>query len=225
MKSATHRLGFWSGILSAIFSVLWFITFSMQDVFAQVPPWQNLEAYAEAYSIARLTLIYPSLLLALTYLVLIVAVHRTTAEEDKVWSLAALAVGVLYATMGSINYNIQAVAVRQSLAAGEVGGVEMWIPDNPHSIYTALSNCYGYMAISMVLAGFAIRGGGLARWVRTLFFAQAITAIGQFGWTMADLPMPIFIATSMIWVIGAPAAFIMLAVLFRRRAVGPESAR
>jgi hypothetical protein len=69
-------------------------------------------------------------------------------------------------------------------------------------------------------AGFAIRGGGLARWVRGLFFAQAITAIGQFAWTMVDLPMPIFIATSMIWVIGAPVTFVMLAILFRRGDVG-----
>lgn len=217
MNKPVCKLGFWSGILSALFSVVWFITFSLQDTFAPVPDWQNLEAYAEAYRMVRLTLVYPSMLLALTYIILMACLHHIADDEDKVWSLSALAIGVLYATMGSINYNIQAAAVRQSLAAGQVAGIEMWIPDNPHSIYMALSNSYLYMAISMIFAGFAVRGGGLARWIRGLFFAQVITAVGQAGWTLLDLPTPAFIATSMVWIIGAPVAFVMLALRFRRQ--------
>lgn len=215
MQRTVSKLGFWSGILSAVLSVFWFITFQMQDIFAAVPAWQDLEAYAEAYSIARLALIYPSLLLALTYIVLMACLHRYASEEHKVWSLVALSIGILYATMASINYNIQAVAVRQSLAAGETGGIEMWIPDNPHSIYSALANSYVYMAISMIFAGFVFQGRGLERWIRGLLFAQIITAIGQIGYSMADWPIAVFIATSLVWVIGSPIAFALMAVLFR----------
>jgi hypothetical protein len=216
MKKATRTVGFWSGVLSAVFAVLWFITYSMQDVFVAVPEWQDLEAYAEAYRMVRLTLVYPSLLLALTYIALMACVHRYASEEKKVWSLIALSIGVLYATMASANYNIQAVAVRQSLAAGEIGGIEMFIPDNLHSVYTALANSYVYMALSMVAAGFVFEGGGLQRWIRWLLFAQIIAAIGQAGWSMFDLPMGAFIVSSMVWVIGAPVAFALMAVLFRR---------
>lgn len=216
MKTVVHKLGFWSAVLSAVFSVLWFITFQLQDVFAAVPEWQNLAAYAEAYRMVRLLLVYPSLLLALTYIVLMASLHHTAPEDKKVWSLIALSVGILYATMASINYTIQTVAVRQSLAAGEIGGIEMWIPDNPHSIYTALSNSYAYMAISMAFAGFALGDGRLERWIRGVFLAQVITAIGQIGWTMFDLSINVFIATSMVWVIGAPVAFVLLAIRFRQ---------
>ena len=216
MKSTFNKLGFWAAILSAAFAVLWFVTFNMQDLLASVPDWRNLDAYAESFRMVRLLLIYPSLLLALTYVVLLVCVHGYAAEDKKVWSLTALSIGILYAAMASVNYNIQASAVRQSLAAGEIAGIEMWIPDNPHSVFEALSNSYGYMAVSMFFAGFVFRGGGLQRWIRIVLFAQAITAIGQFGWTMFDLNTGVFIATSLVWVIGAPIAFILLAILFRR---------
>ena len=215
MKTTVNKLGFWTAILSAVFAVLWFVTFNMQDLLAAVPDWKDLSAYAESFRMVRLLLIYPSLLLALTYIMLLACVHGYAAENEKVWSLIALSVGILYATMASINYNVQASAVRQSLAAGETAGIQMWIPDNPHSIFEALSNSYAYMAISMVFAGFIFRRGGLQRWIRIVLFAQAITAVGQFGWTMFDLNTGIFIATSMVWVIGAPLAFVLLAILFR----------
>jgi len=217
LNRTTRRLGFWSAILSAVLAVLWFITFQMQDVFAAVPGWQNLDAYASAYRMVRLALVYPSLLLALAYIVLMAVLHRTAPDDRKVWSLIALSIGILYATMASINYNIQAVAVRQSLAAGETAGVELWIPDNPHSAYTALANSYVYMSISMVFAAFVFQRGRLQAWIRGLFLAQVLAAIGQIGWSMFDWSDALFIATSMLWVIGAPAAFVLMAVLFRRR--------
>lgn len=220
MKSTVRKLGFWSGILSAIFSVLWFVTFQMKDAFATVPDWQNLEAYAEAFRMVRFTLVYPSLLLAVSYIVLMASIHRFASEEAKIWSLIALSIGILYATMASINYNIQAVAVRLSLQAGETAGIEMWIPDNLNGIFNALANSYVYMAISMIFAGFVFRGEGLERWIRGLFLAQVITAVGQIGHSMFGWSMTVFIASSMVWVIGSPIAFVLLALLFQRRDPG-----
>jgi hypothetical protein len=217
LNRTTLKLGFWSAILSAVLAVLWFVTFQMQDVFAAVPAWQNLDAYAGAYRMVRLTLVYPSLLLALAYIVLMAVLHRRASDDRKVWSLIALSVGILYATMASINYHIQAVAVRQSLAAGETAGVQLWIPDNPHSAYTALANSYVYMSISMAFAAFVFGRGRLQGWIRGLLLAQVLSAIGQVGWSMFDWSDTIFIATSMVWVIGAPAAFVLMAVLFRRQ--------
>ncbi len=217
MNRAIRTLGFWSGILSAVFAILWFITFSMQDVLAAVPSWQNIEAYANAFTMKRVLYVYPSLLLPLTYIALTACIHQYAPEDKKVWSLTSLSIGVLYATMASINYNIQAVAVRQSLAAGEFSGLALWIPDNPHSIFGALANSYVYMAFSMLAAGFVFGGGRLERWIRGLLVAQAITIIGQVGWSMFDLSEGLFYATSMVWVVGAPVAFVLLAILFRRQ--------
>lgn len=219
MKKNEIKLGLWSAILSAAFAIIWFITFNMQDVFQAVPEWENLKDYAEAFYISRLTLIYPSLLLALTYIIMLACAHRVLPEDKKLWSLIALSIGIVYAVMASINYNIQAVSVRQSLAAGEINGIEMFIPDNTHSIYNALANSYVYMAISMFFAGFIFQRGKLEKWIRGLLMVQIISAIGQIGYSMIDISETIFIVTSMIWVIGAPASFILIAIWFKRQKV------
>lgn len=216
LKNKEIRIGTWMAILSAVSAILWFIAFNMQDVFQAVPDWKNLEAYAESYRISRLTLIYPSLILALTYLILLACLHQVMPEDMRLWTLIALATGIVYAVMASINYNIQAVSVRQSLAAGEISGIEMFIPDNTRSIYNALANSYVYMAISMFFAAFVFSDGKLEKWIRGLLMVQIISAVGQIAYSMMDTSETLFILTSMIWVLGAPASFILIAVWFKR---------
>ena len=210
-----NKLGFWVAILSALFAVLWFVTFNMQDVFQPVPNWKNLQAYAETFHISRLTYIFPSLLLAITYLIMLVCIHRIVPEEKKIWSHTALVIGILYAVMASINYNIQAVAVRMSLAANETGGIELFLPDNNHSVFTALANSYVYMSISLFFLGFAFTGSKIEKWIRWLLLAQLISAFGQTAYSMFDASDALFIMSSMVWVIGAPTAFILIALWFR----------
>jgi len=214
MKKNLQKVGFWSAILSAIFSILWFITFQLQDVIAPVPEWTDLAAYAKEFTPLRILLVYPSLLLPISFLAMLCCIHFSIPEEKRFLSLIAISIGILYAALASTNYNIQAVSVRKSLASGITAGTELFIPDNPGSTFTALSNSYAYMAISMFFTGFVFSKERKHRWIRWIFLAQLITAIGQIGWTMFDLNTNIFIVTSMIWVIGAPIAFIIIAILF-----------
>jgi hypothetical protein len=216
-----NRIGLWSAAASAIFSIAWFITFQLQDLIAPIGEWQQLQQYAAEFSPLRILLVYPSLLLPISFLALIACLHYSFPEKKRVWSLIALSLGILYAALASVNYNIQAVAVRISLAAGNISGTEMFLPDNPGSIFNALSNSYAYMALAMAAVGFAFEKGGLQGWVRWIFTAQLLTAVGQIGWTMFDLNTNVFIATSMLWVIGAPTAFILIAVLYARGDLKP----
>lgn len=219
MNNTEAKLGYWAGVLSAVFATLWFITFRLQDVFQAVPDWHDLQAYAEAFRMVRLTYVYPSLLLAITYLILLACIHRVVPEEKKIWSLIAFSIGILYSVMASVNYNIQAVAVRLSLGAGEIKGIEMLLPDNLNSIFNALANSYVYMTLSMFFLGFVFSKERQEKWIRGLLLVQIITAIGQIGYSMFDINMGIFIVTSMIWVIGAPVGFILMARWFKRQRV------
>ena len=92
------------------------------------------------------------------------------------------------------------------------------------SVFGALANSYVYLSLSMVSAGFVFHGGGLERWIRILLLAQVITATGQVGYTMFDMSEVSFIGTSMVWVIGAPIAFLLLGLLLRRGGPTAESA-
>jgi hypothetical protein len=196
--------------------VLWFITFNLKDVLGPVPAWQDIQAYAEAFSALRILYVYPSLLLAVTFVVLMACIHRWAAEDKKVWSLIGLSLSIVYSVMASINYNIQAVAVSKSLESGQTMGIAMLLPDNPNGVFNALANSYVYMALAMVFTGFAFAGSRLKAWIRWLFLAQLLTAVGQVGTSMFGLTPTILYITGMIWVVGAPAAFILLAVLFKR---------
>lgn len=216
MTPSLRKAGLWSAILSALFSILWFITFQMKGVFGTVPPWQNTDAYARTFTASRILYICPSLLLAISFIVLMAVIHRYVPEEKKLWSLIGLSFAIVYSVMASINYNIQGAAVLQSLTAGETRGIAMFLPDNPHSVFNALANSYVYMALAMFFTAFAFEGSRLKQWIRYLFLVQIITAVGQAGWSLFGLSTGIFIGTSMIWVIGAPVSFILLAILFKQ---------
>ena len=71
------------------------------------------------------------------------------------------------------------------------------------------------MALAMAAAGCAFGGGRLYSWVRWLFPAQIVTVIGHVGWSMFGLNEGLFYPTSMVWVVGAPLSFVLLAVLFQ----------
>lgn len=213
-----RRVGIASAISAAILSVIWFVTFQAKDAIAPVPDWRDVEAYAAALSPWRTVYIYPSLLLALAYLALVVAVHVRRRGPTRVWSLLALATGIVYATMASINYMVQAVAVRWSLAAGETAGIEMFLPDNPRSLFGALATSYVYMAISMAVLALVFNGGGLERVIRWILLAQLVSAVGQAASSMFGAGDAVLIATGLVWVVGAPLAFVLMARWFARDA-------
>lgn len=186
-----------------------------------MPTWRDLDAYAEGFAPERLLYIYPSLLLAVTFLVLLVCVDRFVAEEQRIWSRIGLALGIVYATMASINYNIQAVAVRESLREGETAGLTPLLPDNPHGVFTALANSYVYMVVAMVFLAPIFTSGRLETWIRRLLLAQGLSAIAQVGWSMFGLNEALFFAFSLVWIIGAPVVFVLLAIWFQRS--GPST--
>lgn len=214
METSVRRLGFWSAIVAAASSLAWFVTFQLKDVLWPVPDWRDVEAYAAALSPLRTLYIYPSLLLAVAYLALLAAVHVRIEGVRRVWSLLALALGIVYATMASVNYMIQAVAVRWSLQAGDTAGLEMFLPDNPTSVFGALATSYVYMGLSMAALAFAFAGPGLERALRWLLLAQLVPAAGQTASAVFGASDAVLIATGLVWVIGAPAAFVVLARWF-----------
>jgi 4-amino-4-deoxy-L-arabinose transferase-like glycosyltransferase len=216
MSDTIRKLGFWSAILSALSAILWFITFNLKDALGPVPDWQNIEAYAQAFSVLRILYVYPSLVLAVTFIVLMACIHRWAPDDRKVWSLIGLALAVVYSTMASINYNIQAVAVSKSLESGQTVGITMLLPDHPNGVFSALANSYVYMSLAMVFTGFVFAGTRLEAWIRGLFLVQILSAAGQVGTSMFGLSPVVLYGTGLIWALGAPTAFVLLAIWFRR---------
>jgi hypothetical protein len=205
----------WSAILSAVFSVAFTIAALL---IAPLPEWRGVRAYAQTFKPIDQLSAYPSLFLAATFTVVMACIYIYASEEKKIFGLVGLAFGILYATMATINYSIQLVAVRQSLLSGETAGMEMFpMSQNTHSIFFALMNSYVYMCLAMFFAAFVFEGGRFERWTRWLFFAMGPVALIQLGWSLFDVSSPILLVPmALMWNIGFPVAFAFLAVLFKR---------
>src|SRR3712207_6697903 len=112
VSRSVFQLGFWSALLSAIFSVGFLVAVFL---IAPLPEWHGARAYAETFDPIDQVSVYPSLLLAMTFIVLMACIHFYVPEEKRIFSLVGFAMGLLYATMATINYQIQLIAVKQSL--------------------------------------------------------------------------------------------------------------
>jgi hypothetical protein len=211
------RLGFWTAILSAVFSAGWAVSmFGVQQVLAPMPAWRGASAYAQDFRPLQLLNLYPSLFLALAFLGLLACIYAYAPPDKKIWSLIALCVGVLYATMASVNYNVQFVAVRQSLLAGETDGIAMLPQANPHSIFWALANAYAYMSLAMLLLVPVFTGGRLERWIRWLLVAAGLSGPAQLAVTLFDVNGIVMLLFGPLWIVATPMVCAQLAVLFRR---------
>lgn len=123
--------------------------------------------------------------------------------------------GRVYATMASINYNIQLVSVRRTLLNGESGGIAMFPLANPDSIGRALGNSYVYMSLARFFAAFVFTATGLEHWIKWLLLAAGLAAPMQLVWSLFDVSY-LLEASLLPWIAGAVGAPPPLAVLFRR---------
>ena len=217
LPRAVTRLGFWAGILSGILAFSWLVTMIVQTALAPPQPWAGVLPFADTFDPIQLLNFIPSLPLASSFLVLMVCITFYASEKDKVWAMLGLAFTIVYAVMASINYLSQLLVVRTSLALGETEGLGLFVHGNPHSLFWALANSYGYMSLAMLFAAWVFGSRGLERWVRWLFVAVGVTAPLQFVGVLFQLGLAVGAPAGLIWSIATPAACFLMAVLFRRR--------
>jgi hypothetical protein len=219
---ALKQLGFWSAVLAAACSigyglaVIVMIIASASTPTTAAPGWQGVEAYIASFRAIQMLPLVPSLLLAPTFVVLMVCIHAYAPNAKKLWSQVGLAFAIIYATMACINYTVQLTVVRLSILSKEADELAMFVMGNAHSIFWALTSAYVFMNLAMLFAAPVFAGGKLERWIRWLFLANgASAAITLFG-IVVDSPMIYLLGSLALWCLIFSAATILLAVLFRR---------
>ncbi len=222
-STALRQMGFWSAVLATVFSIgyglaviVMIIASASTSTTAAAPGWQGMEAYLASFQSIQMLPLIPSLLLAPTFVVLMVCVHSYAPNAKKLWSQVGLAFAIVYATMACINYVVQLTVVRLSILNRETDGLAMFAMGNPHSIFWALMADYVFMNLAMLFAALVFEGGKLERWIRWLFLANGASAVITIFGIVVDSPM-IFLLVSLVpWCVIFSAATILLAVLFRR---------
>lgn len=155
----------------------------------------------------------PSLALAPLFVLAMVALHAATGPERAVWSLAALAMAIMYAVLVSIVYVIQLGVVIPLGLAGESARVAAFACCDRFQPLTAVDLLgYTLMSVSTLLAAFALRGSGLRNAAFLGSLANGLLApvlILQLAW-------PGLIAIGALWLVTFPLAMLFTALVLRR---------
>jgi hypothetical protein len=218
---AAQRVGFWSGLLAAVWAV-WFIV-AFAPWMAGLGEWQGIDAYAARFeSLPYLAWVVPCLLLALTFPILLAAVHISTPPRRRVWSLIGLLFGAMYGGVLATNYWLLASVVRVALEDRHTDGLAWLVIGSPHTITGALEGVgYAFMGIASLFVGFAFAGSRLASWTRWLFVANGIGGlIGFVAFGAGDILPGSFMIIGWlglgIWNVTFPVATVFAALNLRR---------
>ena len=201
MLKQVTQLGFWSAALTALFSIGFVAGFILPRVGLLQAPWDIIVPVGA------------SLLLAQTFVIMMVCVHYLAPDEKKLWSHTGLAFALLYAALVSIVYVVWLFVVEPKIISGHPEEVAPFLfkPDSFLQMVDGLG--YTYMGIATFFAAFVFSKsrGGAERWVRRLFLMNGVLSILVFL-------SYIFYVT----ILGAPWAFvfpalaIVLSVHFRQ---------
>jgi hypothetical protein len=114
----------------------------------------------------------PAMLLLLSFVAMLAAVHEAAPPDRRVFSLVGLCVGALAAGVLLVDYYLQATVLPVSLEKGQLDGWALLTQYNPNGIFIALEEL-GYLLMSLALAALAPVFGARSGLERTLRWALA----------------------------------------------------
>ena len=222
------RLGFWSAALTAACTAVTFaIAISTPPISGPgcvsgcvTYPYTAVAAYVPHDYIWM----YPAMLLAPLFVVLVVCLYQYAAPGRKLYGLLALAFALMYAAVISVDYFVQLSVVQPSLLKGEMEGLALITQYNPHGIFIALEDlAYLMLSTAFFFLGWVFEGNnrldGALRW---LLRASGVATVAAFvGMSIVygqDLEYRFeLVAISITWLMLIVGG-ILLSVFFRRAA-------
>jgi len=152
------RLGFWSAVLSAVFAIAYIVA-EIAHLLGLLGP--------HGSPLSLILRMVPSLLLAPSFVVLMVSIHHYASEEKKIWSHVGLAFAIIYAVLVSVIYFVEMTVVVPPLQRGESDKVALLIFDPFTSFMYAIDVLgYGFMSLATLFVAPVFAGRKLERWIR-----------------------------------------------------------
>jgi hypothetical protein len=104
--------------------------------------------------------VYPALLPAPLFVILLSAVHERASVDRKPFRRVALAFGGMAATILTAVYFIQLRYVQPAVLRGELDGLAPWTQYNPHGVFIALEEAgYVLLGAAFLFTGLALSTG------------------------------------------------------------------
>ena len=214
-RTTVYRMAFWSALLASVFSLAY-------DV-GQLLEWLGLmgsgggpERDSTWYGLV--VLLVPSLLLGISFVVLMGAVHRPAPMDRRIWSQTGLTFAIMYGTLICMNYFVQLTLVAPALYRGDVTESVRPFLFHVFNSFTYSVDLLGYsfMSLSTLFAAFVFTGAGLEKTVRWFLIANGL--ILPFIALQTFYHPLIWVAS--LWAVTLPGSTITLAVLFQAGSSG-----
>jgi hypothetical protein len=157
-----YPLGFWSALLTTVGGVVYFLVIAGAILAGQFtfPPSGAIQLFGGI----------SSLLFCPLLVILFACLHTVTPVEKKALSQICLAFTIMFALSVSINRFTQLGAVRQSIEAGTVSGIEWFDPYGARSIMFGLEMMgWGWFLGLAMLCAAPLFGAGWLRWLCVLY--------------------------------------------------------
>ena len=193
------QIGFWSALLTTAWILIFNIAIALG---ASGAPTRSLAVGA-------------SLLLALSFVVLIVSIHSYSPTEKKVWTQIGLSFAILYAALLIWNYYLQLTVVRTNPL------LYSWLSmdfTSDTAFWSLESIGYALMGIAALFTLPVLDKGRIELVIRWCFAVNAVfTILGSIAYVASSNPLHVLVLASLgIWAIAFPIATALLGVMFRR---------
>jgi len=207
MDKIVFKIGFWSGI----------VAFGATISFVIVQVLQILGIFT--FPLDEILIYGTSLCIVIPFLLEILALHYITPIEKKIWSHAALVFSILYAVFVTANYVVQlATVIPQKIINGsdEIRILEQ----APHSVFWDFDALgYIFMGLAMLITIPVFEKQGFQKWVRFSFIGNAaVTPLIEFVYFYPNFSNKLLFL-GFPWGITAPAAMLLLALLFKNYSI------
>ncbi len=214
MNQLVNRLGFWSAVTITFLVVFIDVGMVLSAILFPMTTITSIESYASVFSSWQMLPFIPSLLLAPMFVVLMLSIHHSAPEENKILSQLCVAFAIVCAAVLSLHYYIQLTVVQQGLLNGELTGLWQFATPNPHSFFwTFAALGYGFMGIALLCAAplFAQKSERAIKW---LFILNGIIGVAFLIGNALGI-FVVNIIASLAWGILFPIASILLARKFK----------
>ena len=136
------KFGYWISIITAAITVLTFATA------INTPPLSGPFCQAGCFEYPYHEIIsrfprdyywmFPAIILSFSYLVMVIAFHKSVTEENNIFSLTGVGFAIISTLILSLDYFVQVSFIQSSLLAGETEGIAMLSQFNPHGLFIIL---------------------------------------------------------------------------------------
>lgn len=204
-------LGYWSAIFATVFSIA-YIVFQIAEWMGMLGSQGGPESSSSPLGIALL--LTPSLLLGVSFVVLMASIHYYAPQERKIWSHTGLAFATIYATLITIVYFVQLTLVLPRLIRGEVDDIQLllFVPFDSF-LYAVDILGYSFMSLATLFAAQVFTGSGIERVTRRFMIANGFI-LPFLVFQMYYHPL-IWVAS--LWAITFPGSTISLWIFFKRK--------